>query len=215
MANLGGDRGLGSGHGRMRAADADLARRLDRVSHSGAREYMVVGEHLEFQARRVVTGMNCSGRSVVVLDELASPRRARPSSTVVDIWQVDTVPPSDRAMDSLRASWTMNPPPDGFTVGMASFPPDSECDRSAGFGEVLGASDSSDQNADDGGIGMHVTETVDIVTVLSGELYLVLEEGETLLHQGDTVIQRGTRHSWSNRFDLPATTVCTRVGVRR
>jgi mannose-6-phosphate isomerase-like protein (cupin superfamily) len=176
---------------------------------------MVAGEHLKFQARRVVTGVNCSGKSVVVLDELASPRRAGPSSTVVDIWQVDVVPPSDRAMDSLRASWTMDPPPGGFTVGMASFPPDSEGDRSAGFGDLPGANDSSGQDVDDGGIGMHVTETVDIVTVLSGELYLVLEECETLLHQGDTVIQRGTRHSWSNRSDAPVTTVCTRVRVRR
>jgi uncharacterized cupin superfamily protein len=35
--------------------------------------------------------------------------------------------------------------------------------------------------------------------VLAGEVYLLLEQGETLLQTGDVVVQRGTTHAWHNR----------------
>ena len=50
---------------------------------------------------------------------------------------------------------------------------------------------------------MHRTPTVDFAIVLSGECYLVLDTGETLLHAGDSVIQRGVNHAWSNRSPAP------------
>jgi uncharacterized cupin superfamily protein len=40
--------------------------------------------------------------------------------------------------------------------------------------------------------------------VLSGEVWLVVDEGETRLRPGDVVVQRGTNHAWSNRTDAPA-----------
>lgn len=48
---------------------------------------------------------------------------------------------------------------------------------------------------------MHQTDTLDYIIILSGELYLIMEEGETLLKPGDIVIQKGTNHAWSNRSD--------------
>ena len=39
--------------------------------------------------------------------------------------------------------------------------------------------------------------------VLSGELWLQLEEEEVLLKAGDVVVQRGTKHSWQNRGSEP------------
>ena len=62
---------------------------------------------------------------------------------------------------------------------------------------------------------MHFTETVDIVTVLSGEIYAVLETTETLLRPGDTLVQRGTIHAWSNRTDKPAMMVALMVSAKR
>ncbi|WP_313093645.1 cupin domain-containing protein [Chryseobacterium flavum] len=50
---------------------------------------------------------------------------------------------------------------------------------------------------------MHQTLTLDYIIILFGELYLIMEEGETLLKPGDIVIQRGTNHAWSNRSDEP------------
>jgi uncharacterized cupin superfamily protein len=46
---------------------------------------------------------------------------------------------------------------------------------------------------------MHITDTVDYAIVLFGEIYAVLEDGETLMRAGDVLVQRGTNHAWSNR----------------
>ena len=46
---------------------------------------------------------------------------------------------------------------------------------------------------------MHRTQTIDFAVVLFGEIYMVLDKEETLLHAGDVIIQRGTHHAWSNR----------------
>jgi mannose-6-phosphate isomerase-like protein (cupin superfamily) len=75
--------------------------------------------------------------------------------------------------------------------------------------------DALPAHVDDCDTGMHTTETIDVVTMLSGELYAVLEDTETLLRPGDTLIQRGTKHSWSNRTDKPAIFVATMMPAKR
>jgi quercetin dioxygenase-like cupin family protein len=49
----------------------------------------------------------------------------------------------------------------------------------------------------------HKTDSIDYAIVLSGELYMQLDEGEVHLKPGDTVIQRGTIHNWVNRGPEP------------
>ena len=51
---------------------------------------------------------------------------------------------------------------------------------------------------------MHKTDTVDFALVLSGEIWALMDEGETLMRAGDTLVQRGTNHAWSNRSDRPS-----------
>jgi quercetin dioxygenase-like cupin family protein len=46
---------------------------------------------------------------------------------------------------------------------------------------------------------MHRTVSVDFGVLVSGELELVLDSGETrVMKPGDTVVQRGTNHAWRN-----------------
>jgi uncharacterized cupin superfamily protein len=52
--------------------------------------------------------------------------------------------------------------------------------------------------------GRHRTETVDYAIVLEGEIYAVMDEGETLMRAGDVLIQRGTNHAWANRSSKTA-----------
>jgi uncharacterized cupin superfamily protein len=49
--------------------------------------------------------------------------------------------------------------------------------------------------------GMQKTRTLDFCLVLQGEITLVLDTEEVELKAGDTVVQRGTRHAWSNRSE--------------
>ena len=60
---------------------------------------------------------------------------------------------------------------------------------------------------------MHRTQSLDFAIVLSGEIYLVLDDSETLLKAGDVVIQCATNHAWSNRSDKPCRMAFVMVGA--
>ncbi len=64
-------------------------------------------------------------------------------------------------------------------------------------------------NDADGPPGMHKTDTINYLYVLSGEVYLVLDEEEVLLEKGDALVQCGASHAWSNRSGKP----CVIAGV--
>ena len=51
--------------------------------------------------------------------------------------------------------------------------------------------------------GMHKTDTVDYIILLSGRVSMILDDGEVDMEPLDVVIQRGTNHSWSVRTDEP------------
>jgi hypothetical protein len=77
-------------------------------------------------------------------------------------------------------------------------------DVRAHFAEVGAAHASS--HSDDGSSRhqlMHRTQTIDYGIVLKGEITLMLDVGETVVHAGDIVIQRGTNHGWANRSGKP------------
>ncbi len=51
---------------------------------------------------------------------------------------------------------------------------------------------------------MHRTETIDYAIVLSGEITMLLDEGDVVLKAGDILVQCGTNHAWANRSQAPA-----------
>ena len=58
------------------------------------------------------------------------------------------------------------------------------------------------------------TASVDFGVVLSGQALLELDDGATVvLDVGDTYIQNGTRHRWSNPGDEPAVLAVALVGA--
>lgn len=63
--------------------------------------------------------------------------------------------------------------------------------------------------------GMHISDTVDFVYVLSGEIVLELERREILAKQGDVIIMRGGWHNWRNETDQPCTVASVMVGAYR
>ena len=54
---------------------------------------------------------------------------------------------------------------------------------------------------------MHRTETIDYAIVMSGEIVMLLDEGEVVLRAGDILVQCGTNHAWVNRSNAPAVIV--------
>jgi len=60
---------------------------------------------------------------------------------------------------------------------------------------------------------MHVTPTVDYILLLSGEISLLLDEGDPIpLKPFDAVVQRGTNHSWLNTGKTTALLMAVMVG---
>ena len=49
----------------------------------------------------------------------------------------------------------------------------------------------------------HRNDTVDYNLILSGRIVALTESGEVELGPGDVLIQRGTAHTWSNRWSEP------------
>jgi len=176
----------------------------------------MAGEHLEAHSRVVVTGVNDSGKSVIVRDGDTAARVATEAYTINQIWQVDSLPPHVLAEDTSGGEASIAPPASGFVYLVTTWPPDSEWDMAAGYEAALAASGDAEAHVEGSAVpGMHQTDTVDIVTVISGELTGIVEDGEVTLKAGDSFVQRGTKHSWSNRTDKPATIVAVMMTATR
>ncbi|MTD54679.1 cupin domain-containing protein [Amycolatopsis pithecellobii] len=156
--------------------------------------------------RRVVTGHDESGRSTVLSDEF-SPHTMTfpgvPDYGQTDLWRT-RVPADNTTSGESCENPTMAPPDGGVVFRVVQIPPDhlflADFDRTAMFGGLPdgkhAVGDHEVRNAT-----MHRTRSVDFAVVLDGEVHAVLEDGEVLLRRGDTLIQRGTLHGWSNRTD--------------
>jgi mannose-6-phosphate isomerase-like protein (cupin superfamily) len=151
--------------------------------------------------RRVVTGTDAAGRSVVVSDKpLAGDTTERHlGARRFTVWGDDGAPvlPIYRAEPTFEGYW---PQVGGFRYSVGDILPD-------GLARPVRADDSASSDAvravmEDDGSGFHSTETVDVVFVVSGEPTLELDDGILVdLHPGDIVVQNGTRHAWRNRSD--------------
>jgi len=161
----------------------------------------------KFDPRLVVTGLDGHGRSSFVYDGAGKYTQFLPNSTLVTLWQVAKIPAPMMAESGEVDLQKFMPPPAGFRAVIVELRPDSalgdEAAQRRAFAKVLDEVGESQAERGAGPPGMHQTESCELITVISGEVYVVLETGEKLLRAGDTLIQRGTSHAWSNRSKTP------------
>lgn len=63
---------------------------------------------------------------------------------------------------------------------------------------------------------MHTTDTIDYDIILSGEIWLELDDGAKVhLKPGDCVIQNGTRHAWRSEGSEPCYMASVLIGAER
>ncbi|MGH7398277.1 MAG: cupin domain-containing protein [Candidatus Rokuibacteriota bacterium] len=169
--------------------------------------------------RRIVTGHDARGRSVIVSDG-PSPHvltlPGRPDFALTDLWASGGAPASNAgSADAAARRMSLEPPRNGTIFRVVEFPPDAAgggFDRKAAFA-AMGAAHAMDPDASRHP-AMHRTATVDYAIVLSGEIWALMDEGETLMRAGDTLVQRGTNHAWSNRSDQPSLVAFILVSAR-
>jgi naringenin degradation protein FdeH len=161
--------------------------------------------------RVIVTENNAAGKSTVLKDKQVE----RSGVGVFNFWQTF----SSRAPDDVsgqREEFKFFPDAGGTQFRLYTIPPE---DRSENAVKI---------NPDDffkhvGWPGahrdttrhplMHVTPTVDYILLLSGEISLLLEEGDPIpLKPFDAVVQRGTNHWWLNTGKTTALMIAVMVG---
>jgi len=156
--------------------------------------------------RRIVTGHDESGRSVFLEDKPAphpfSPSHS-PNVGLTNLWMLETFPASNEAgrPDPTARPFRLEPPASGNVVRIVEFPPDKERNygNQAEVFSQYGASEAHDKAARHP--GFHKTQSVDYAIVIEGEIWALMDVGETLMKAGDVLIQRGTNHAWANRSD--------------
>lgn len=159
--------------------------------------------------RRVVTGHDENGVAIIESDQTATQKLQRPSRpgvTLTNFWLSDGTPAEyDGPLETCTGPFILHPPTNGSVFRCVEFLPEdpeilAKLDGKLAFAE-MGASDNIVENARHP--FMHRTNSVDYTVILSGEIYMMMDEDEVLLKAGDMVIQRGTNHAWSNRGTEP------------
>jgi quercetin dioxygenase-like cupin family protein len=127
--------------------------------------------------RRVVTGHNREGKSIVQWDTKIETVSGRPGFSQAPVWATKELPP--RLTDEDPGTWKFGTTIAGGSVfRVIQFDP--------GVAERW-----------------HRTDSIDYAVVLSGEIDMQMDEGEIHLMEGDVIVQRETMHNWVNRGTEP------------
>ncbi|MBI3246801.1 MAG: cupin domain-containing protein [Deltaproteobacteria bacterium] len=168
--------------------------------------------------RRIVTGHNAAGKSIIAQDAIATSVLELPSAPglrVTDLWETITAPADlSGGTDPVARPVHLEPKPTGTICRVVELPPDAALGKQADSREMfasLGASHVADTSSSTP--MMHKTASVDYAIVLSGEIWAVMDEGETCMKAGDVLIQCATNHAWSNRSNEPAFVAFILVGA--
>ena len=160
-----------------------------------------------------------AARRIVVIDENDKSRAiadgaspdvrtdpARPGFSSARMWVSDSTPVKLKGLrETLHAPHTLEPPAGGSVCRVVTFPPDESYKGRIGAKEVqaffaaMGSPAASTYSSKAPHPYMQKTRTLDFCLVIEGEITLVLDTEEVHLKAGDTVVQRGTNHAWSNR----------------
>ncbi|MGC5172752.1 hypothetical protein ACLQ2Q_19115 [Microbacterium sp. DT81.1] len=138
-------------------------------------------------------GVDGRGASTVVCDD-ASPATTLPNGIVLDeVWQQRALP-AGRA-DFPAVDWTLGPdsPESGAVVRILTVPP------------------ARDRPAPP---DLHSDPSLHVITMLDGELDVILETERVTLSPGETIVLRDSQHDLSNRRSVAARFVYTSFPLR-
>jgi len=136
---------------------------------------------------RVVTGFDATGEPVIV-------RRGEPPTIIhagryrtTELWVTDRTPPTAAEADTSTRPWELEPPPGGTCFRIVEIAPADDA--------------AAEPDAEHEGFrDAHATDTLDYVTVISGQVTLLVGDEAVTLGPCDSVIQQpGVPHDWQNR----------------
>ena len=154
--------------------------------------------------RRIVTGDDNHGNSIIILDGGPSSSYGDPNHRgLFEVWEDASTGPLDPGeskdlgntppklgprQGNFQCRWfVVQPTPPGVAKGVLD-----KATREA-FAEMGGAEHIIDQTRHQ---AVHETHTIDVICLLQGRVKLILEGAEVELTPGQVVVQRGTNHAW-------------------
>jgi mannose-6-phosphate isomerase-like protein (cupin superfamily) len=165
--------------------------------------------------RRVITGHNTAGKSVILFDDKVVPA-GKPAA---DLWANYETPANITSRDDVAAlGLPFHPPPGGALFRQIAIPPESAVAHFEGDTLRQMMRDSLNGAGGPGVVvdqtrhwAMHKTRSIDYIVLLTGKVTMIMDEGEVDLEPHDVVVQRGTNHAWANRSSEPATLLLVMV----
>jgi quercetin dioxygenase-like cupin family protein len=157
---------------------------------------------------RFVVGPNAENRSAVLQRGLTNVQFREGFFWRATLWATQETP-VDNTIDGDRSQTPglgaqREPFPNGFICRALEIPPDNQdADEHRRVLTELNAEVRQKHLPSEADMArhpsMHRTDTLDCLTCVRGEIYLVTDTDEVLMQPGDTVIIRGVNHAWSNR----------------
>ena len=162
--------------------------------------------------RRVVTGFDQEGQAVFTSDEAAPFMKESETlgAWAGDVWEMAEIPPKLSDDGDLTTGGGF-PDTGSLVFRMLQLPPEGALRENPEEAEEYMGGPANLESDD---FGMHRSDTVDLIIVLSGEVWAIMDSGDkTLLKPGDTLIQRGTVHTWRNLGEVPCVMAAVLVGT--
>lgn len=150
---------------------------------------------------RVVTGFDAHGNPTVIAAGEPPTVIHAGRYTTTELWVSGRSPIAPGDTDTSTRGWALEPPPGGACFRIVEIAPADD--------EEIAVSDDEPGEAGHAEFqGAHATSTLDYVTILRGEVTLVVGGREIVLRPGDSVIQQpGVPHDWQNRSGTSAVMV--------
>jgi len=160
--------------------------------------------------RRVITGHDKDGKSIVVLDGPPACSIGEDVGGLFELWNTDGNPINTKdRIDRADSEIILSPPRNGskfryFQINPTpeGVPMDVMQDMAAEAFKKIGASHHRVDTAKHP--AMHKTDTIDYIILLKGDVTLILDQEEVDIKPHDVVVQRGTNHAWVNNGNEPA-----------
>jgi len=169
--------------------------------------YVVAQQKPAPEVRRVVTKLDDAGKAVVMFDERLPMSGVRPPNYVANMWVTDkSLPDFSWTTDRAKTQTRLTPPKSGTVFRIVEFVPEPEAVARMDMNtmmRVVGVADTPAKGLPPRHPMMHRTRTLDYAIIMSGEIDMLLDEGEVHLKAGDVVVQQATNHAWVNRGKQP------------
>ena len=168
--------------------------------------YVIAQQKQPPEVRRVVTKIDESGKALVMLDGIVQLTALRSPNPAAEMWVTDkSLPDFSWATDRAKTRVGLVPPKSGTVFRVVEFIPETPAMRSMDINTMMKV---VGDHAPAKGLPprhpmMHRTRSLDYAIVMSGEIDMLLDEGEVHLKAGDVVVQQATNHAWVNRNGKP------------